>query len=83
MSDLSGMGKLLLVLGIALIIVGGLMILFDKLPGGSAFGWLGKLPGDLLFKRDHVTFYFPLATSILVSVALSVVLYLISVFLKR
>ena len=83
MPELSGMGKLLLVLGIALTIVGGLITLLDKLPGGSGFGWLGKLPGDFLFKRDHVTFYFPLATSILISVALSVVLYLISLFLKR
>ena len=83
MPELSGMGKLLLVLGIALTIVGGLITLLDKLPGSSGFGWLGKLPGDFLFKRDHVTFYFPLATSILISVALSVVLYLISLFLKR
>lgn len=83
MPDLSGMGKLLLVLGIALIFAGGLLMLLGKLPAGSGFGWLGKLPGDFFFKRDHVTFYFPLATSILVSVALSVVLYLISLFLKR
>ena len=83
MPELSGMGKLLLVLGIALVFIGGLIMLIGKLPSGSAFGWLGKLPGDFLFKRDHVTFYFPLATSILISVALSVVLYLISLFLKR
>jgi len=81
--ELSGMGKLLVVLGVALVVAGGLITILGKLPGGSGFGWLGKLPGDFLFKRDHATFYFPLATSILISVALSVVLYLISWLLKR
>lgn len=83
MPEVTGIGKLLLVLGVALVFAGGLIMLLGKLPGGSALGWLGKLPGDFFFKRDHVTFYFPLATSILISVALSVVLYLISLFLKR
>jgi Protein of unknown function (DUF2905) len=81
--EVAGIGKLLVVLGIALVVVGGLLTLLGKLSGGSVFGWIGKLPGDLLFKRDHVTLYFPLATSILISIALSVILYFVSIFLKR
>ena len=84
MSDLGGIGKLLIVLGASLVILGAIVTLLDKLSsGGSGFGWLGKLPGDFLFKRDNATFYFPLATSLLISVALSVLLYLVSFFLKR
>lgn len=84
MPELGGIGKLLVVLGGALAAVGGLITLLDKLVGtGSGFGWLGRLPGDFLIKRDHVTFYFPLATSILISIVLSAVLYLMSVFFRR
>ena len=84
MPELGGIGKLLVVLGVALAAVGGLITLLDKLVGtGSGFGWLGRLPGDFLIKRDHVTFYFPLATSILISIVLSAVLYLMAVFFKR
>ena len=79
-----GLGKMLMLLGVVLVGIGGLITLLDKLPGmGSGLGWLGRLPGDFLIKRDHVTFYFPLATGILISIALSVVLYLGSFFLKR
>ena len=81
---MGGIGKLLVVLGVALVAVGGLITLLDKLFGTeSGFGWLGKLPGDFLVKRDHVTFYFPLATSILISIVLSAVLYLVSLFFRR
>ena len=84
MPELGGIGKLLVVVGVALAAVGGLITLLDKLPGtGSGFGWLGKLPGDFLVKRDHVTFYFPLATSLLISIVFSAVLYLMSFFFRR
>lgn len=84
MPELSGIGKLLIVLGVALVVGGGLITLLDKLLGtGSGFGWLGRLPGDFLIKRDHVTFYFPLATGILISIVLSTVFYLMSLFFKR
>lgn len=84
MAEWSGLGKLLMLLGVVLVGIGGLITLLDQLPGmGSGLGWLGRLPGDFLIKRDHATFYFPLATSILISIALSVVLYLVSFLLKR
>jgi hypothetical protein len=82
--EFGGMGKLLVILGVALVAIGGLIMVLDKLAAsGSGFGWLGRLPGDVFIKRDHFTFYFPLATSILISIVLSVVFYLVSVLFKR
>jgi hypothetical protein len=60
------------VLGGILIIVGAVIVLVGKLP------WLGRLPGDIYIERHNFTFFFPLATSILVSVILSLVLYFLS-----
>ena len=70
-------GRLIIILGIALVVVGGLVMLLGRtgLP-------LGRLPGDFLFRGKNSTFYFPLATSILLSVVLSAVLFLINL-LKR
>ncbi len=79
MSDLPSIGKWLIGLGVVLVVIGTLLTLVSKLPGmGDAFGWLGRLPGDILIKREHVTFYFPLATSLLVSVVLTLVFYVLS-----
>lgn len=72
---MADIGKLLLVLGLVMAAAGLVFILFGRtnLP-------LGRLPGDILYRGRHTTFYFPLATSILLSVVLSLVLYLISRF---
>ena len=66
------LGRLFVVLGIALIVIGGIILLLGRtgLP-------IGRLPGDILYRGKHTTFYFPLATSILISVVLSVVLFLV------
>jgi hypothetical protein len=71
-TPLSGVGKLLIVLGGLLIIIGAVMVLAGKIPG------FGRLPGDIYIERRNFTFVFPLATSILISVILSLVLYLFS-----
>ena len=63
-------GKLLILLGVVLIAVGALLTLAGKIP------WLGKLPGDIYYKSDHMTFYFPLATCVVISVVLSALFYL-------
>ena len=65
-------GKLLIVLGIALAIAGFVIVVLGRthLP-------FGRLPGDIVYRGKHTTFYFPLATSLLVSVVLSIVLYLL------
>lgn len=66
------LGRIFLMLGIALIVIGGIILLLGRtgLP-------IGRLPGDILYRGKHTTFYFPLATSILISVVLSIVLFLI------
>jgi hypothetical protein len=69
------LGKVLMVAG-ALAIVAGLAFVLL----GRAHVPLGRLPGDIVYRGKNATFYFPLATSILVSVVLSVVLYLIGRF---
>jgi len=66
------MGRLLVVLGIALVVIGGLVMLL----GRSSLPF-GRLPGDFLYRGKNTTFYFPLATSILVSVVLSLLFFLI------
>ena len=68
-------GKLLIFIG-GLLVVAGLIVVFlgkTNLP-------LGKLPGDIVYRGKNTTVYFPLATSILLSVVLSAVLYIISRF---
>jgi len=67
------MGRLLVILGVALIVVGGTLMLVGR-TGVS----LGRLPGDILYRGKSTTFYFPLASSILISVVLSIILFLIA-----
>ena len=66
---------MLVVFGIILAVIGGLVMLLGRtgLP-------LGRLPGDILYRGKNTTFYFPLATSIVLSVLLSLILFLVSRF---
>jgi Protein of unknown function (DUF2905) len=68
-----GLGKLLVVLGVALIAAGVLVMLLGRMNFH-----LGRLPGDFVYRGKNTTVYFPLATSLLVSVVLSIVIYLVS-----
>jgi len=68
-------GRLLVILGVALLVIGGIVMLL----GRSGLS-LGRLPGDILYRGKNTTFYFPLATSILLSVVLSAIMFLISRF---
>lgn len=68
------MAKVMIVIGAILILVGIVILVFPKLP------FTGKLPGDILIKKEHVTFYFPLATSIVISIIISMILYIINKF---
>jgi hypothetical protein len=63
-------GKTLIVMGLLIAGIGLLLTFAGKIP------WLGRLPGDILVKRENFTFYFPLATSIVVSIILSLLLWL-------
>ncbi|MCX8163878.1 MAG: DUF2905 domain-containing protein [Aquificaceae bacterium] len=75
---MSELGKLLLLVGLLLVVLGLLLTLFEKLPLG-----LGRLPGDMVIKRDGFTLYIPLATSIVLSVLFSVLFTILFSLLKR
>jgi hypothetical protein len=84
MTEWGGLGKLLVGLGVAVAVVGGLLLLADRVPALShLFSWMGKLPGDIFIKRDNFSFFFPLGTSIVLSVLLSLVFYLLSWMFRR
>lgn len=69
---MADLGKLLVFVGGIVVVVGLALMLLGRtnLP-------LGRLPGDIIYRGKHTTFYFPLATSILLSVVLSILLYVI------
>jgi len=69
---MTDLGKLLIVLGAVLLVAGTVLIFL-----GRANLPLGRLPGDIVYRGKHTTFYFPLATSILVSVLLTLLFYVI------
>ncbi|CAI9085292.1 DUF2905 domain-containing protein [Candidatus Methylacidiphilum fumarolicum] len=64
-------GKILVFLGIFLIVIGLIIGL------GFGKGWIGRLPGDIKIEKGNFTFYFPLTTSILISIILSFIFWLI------
>jgi hypothetical protein len=68
---LDSLGKMMIVLGLGIVLVGGLLLLGGRLP------FLGNLPGDLSFERGNVRIYVPIVTSIVVSILLTVVLNLV------
>jgi hypothetical protein len=68
---LGPLGKLLILLGIFIILIGLFLILSDKLP------WIGRLPGDIVIQKNRFTFYFPLATCILLSLLLTLIFWIL------
>ncbi len=66
------MGKILIIAGVILIVVGVLVSLSDRIP------FFGKLPGDFSFESDKFKFYFPLTSSIIISIIVSVILYFVN-----
>ncbi len=71
MSSFSDMGKLIVLAGAALIVIGGLVWAMGKVP------FLGRLPGDIRIERGNFSCFFPLATMIIVSIILTVVLNIV------
>ena len=69
--EIQSLGKLILVMGIFLVVFGSLILLSPKIP------FIGRLPGDILIKRDNFTFFFPLASSIIISLIITIILNLI------
>jgi hypothetical protein len=62
---MGALGKMLILLGVFIILVGFLLWVGEKIP------WIGRLPGDIIIREKNFTFYFPLATSILISIILT------------
>jgi len=69
------LGRVLLISGAALIVVGALFYFGDKLPFR-----LGRLPGDIVYRGEHTTFYFPIVTCIVLSLGLTLLFWLVSYF---
>jgi hypothetical protein len=68
---MADVGKLLVVLGLLIAAAGLLLVLAGRVP------WIGRLPGDIFVQRGNWTFYFPLATSLVLSIVLTLVLWLV------
>jgi hypothetical protein len=77
MDPLREMGKALLIFGGALVLIGLLLVWGTKLPMR-----LGRLPGDIVYQGKNSTFYFPVVTCILLSVVLTIVMWIISALRK-
>ena len=67
MFELNPLGKILIFFGVILILIGGAILLAGKVP------WIGRLPGDIFIQKKNFTFYFPLATSIIISIILTLI----------
>jgi len=59
------LGKMLILLGVFIILIGIFLLIGDRIP------WMGRLPGDIIIRKKNFTFYFPLATSIIISIILT------------
>ena len=73
---MADLGKMLLGFGVLLVILGAVLLLGGNLSGKVP--WLGRLPGDIYVERDNWRFYFPLGTSILLSIIVTLIFWLFS-----
>ena len=71
---MDSLGKMLILFGVVLALLGGLLLLIGKIP------FFGRFPGDIVIRREHWSFYFPLTTSIVISILLTL---LFSLFSRR
>lgn len=65
MFGFGALGKTLILLGVFIILIGLLLLVGEKIP------WIGRLPGDIIIRKKNFTFYFPIVTSILISIILT------------
>ncbi|TKS64498.1 MAG: hypothetical protein EWM73_00348 [Nitrospira sp.] len=84
MIEWGSLGKVFIGVGLCVVVVGLLLLAADRVPGvANLLGWFGRLPGDISIRRDNFSVSFPLATSLLISVILSLVFYLITWIVRR
>ncbi len=73
---MASLGKIIIFVGVVIVIFGAIVLLLSRLTG-----WKGApLPGDIVIRREHVTIYFPIVTSIVISVVLTLLLWMILAF---
>jgi hypothetical protein len=69
---LPNLGKMLITVGVIFLVIGALLLFSDRLP----FLRIGRLPGDVVYRRGNFTFYFPVVTSILISLFLTLLFWI-------
>ena len=77
MANLSDLGRLLLVVGGAIVLLGVVFLLAGRVP------WLGRLPGDILIRRGNATIFIPIVTCLALSLLLTIVVNVVLLFLRR
>ena len=77
MTEFSGLGKILLIIGGIIIVVGLIFLFSQHIP------FLGKLPGDISIKKDGGAFYFPIVTCIIISIVLTIIINVILRFIGK
>ena len=76
-SEVEGIGKILLIVGGTIVILGLILVFSQHIP------FLGKLPGDIIIKKDGFSFYFPIVTFLIVSILLTIIINVILHFLSK
>lgn len=68
---IESLGRMIIYIGVVMIVIGGFFLLMARLP------WFGRLPGDIVYRREGLTIYLPIATMILVSLVLTLLLNIV------
>jgi hypothetical protein len=68
---IESLGRMIIYIGVVMIVIGGFFLLMAKLP------WFGRLPGDIVYRREGLTLYVPIATMILVSLIMTLLLNIV------
>lgn len=77
MTEFENLGRILILLGLFVILLGGILLLAGRIP------FIGRLPGDIFIQRDGLTCWFPIVTSILLSILLSLILLVVNLLSRR
>jgi hypothetical protein len=77
MVEMPGLGKILLIIGGIIVVVGLILIFSQHIP------FLGKMPGDITIKKDEGSFYFPIVTCIVISIALTIIINIVLHFINK
>jgi len=67
MLEFGDLGKVLIILGAVIVGIGVLLVVGDKIP------WVGRLPGDIIIRKEKITFYFPIVTCVILSILLTII----------